>query len=379
MSTLSEFYRPTLDDLAAQAEAAINARLPGSVEARLRWNNLSVLAHVVAGATHELFGYLESMAQQMMPDQATGDFLERHAAWRGVVRREGSAAEGIVRVDCLHGAAESVLPGAAGPQFRHESGLVFQLVDQVDLPAYTGLLPRRIDLRVRATEIGAAGNLAPGTRLQLRGSAIFSAQAVVDAGGFSGGGDRETDEALRQRLRDLAQNPPAGGSAADYVAWAGAAAGVARVWVAAGGLGRVVIHVLMQADDANPTGLPTATDLQRVREAIDPFRPVTAIVDVRPLTARPLTLAIALRPNAQSVRDAVNAELRDLLYRERAPGGRLLASHIREAISIAAGEADHETPGLTDIDCLPGEVLVWQEPHYSTLVKSPPPGAGGGA
>ena len=32
----------------------------------------------------------------------------------------------------------------------------------------------------------------------------------------------------------------------------------------------------------------------------------------------------------------------DLLRRESEPGGTILVSHIREAISIAAGEMDHE-------------------------------------
>ncbi|RYE88861.1 MAG: baseplate J protein, partial [Oxalobacteraceae bacterium] len=34
-------------------------------------------------------------------------------------------------------------------------------------------------------------------------------------------------------------------------------------------------------------------------------------------------------------------ELRDLLVREAAPGKTLLLSHIREAVSTAAGETDH--------------------------------------
>ena len=34
--------------------------------------------------------------------------------------------------------------------------------------------------------------------------------------------------------------------------------------------------------------------------------------------------------------------LQDLIRRESEPGGTLLVSHIREAISTAAGETDHE-------------------------------------
>jgi uncharacterized phage protein gp47/JayE len=40
------------------------------------------------------------------------------------------------------------------------------------------------------------------------------------------------------------------------------------------------------------------------------------------------------------VQAAVLAELQDLLLREATPGGTLLLSHIRAAISSAAGETD---------------------------------------
>jgi uncharacterized phage protein gp47/JayE len=50
---------------------------------------------------------------------------------------------------------------------------------------------------------------------------------------------------------------------------------------------------------------------------------------------------IALTPNTQAVKDAVTAELADLHRREAAPGTIFLLSHIKEAISIAAGETNH--------------------------------------
>ncbi len=58
--------------------------------------------------------------------------------------------------------------------------------------------------------------------------------------------------------------------------------------------------------------------------------------------AVPLNFTISgLNPSNQTVKDAIAAELADLLAREAAPGGTILISHIREAISVAAGEYDH--------------------------------------
>jgi uncharacterized phage protein gp47/JayE len=55
----------------------------------------------------------------------------------------------------------------------------------------------------------------------------------------------------------------------------------------------------------------------------------------------PLNFNIELTPNSLTVKAAVEAELRDLLLREAAPGVTLLISHVREAISTAVGETDH--------------------------------------
>jgi uncharacterized phage protein gp47/JayE len=58
-------------------------------------------------------------------------------------------------------------------------------------------------------------------------------------------------------------------------------------------------------------------------------------------TASPLDFNITLAPDTVEVRNAVQAELVDLVAREAEPGGTILWSHLNEAISIAAGETDH--------------------------------------
>jgi len=50
---------------------------------------------------------------------------------------------------------------------------------------------------------------------------------------------------------------------------------------------------------------------------------------------------IAASPNTPEVKAAIEAELQELYRREAVPGGTMLLSHQREAISSAAGETDH--------------------------------------
>ena len=90
------------------------------------------------------------------------------------------------------------------------------------------------------------------------------------------------------------------------------------------------------------TAFLTAATVSTVDDYIQARRPVTADVTVQAPTASALSFQIQnLMPMTQEVQDAVTAELRDLIRRESQPGGTILVSHIREAISTAAGETDH--------------------------------------
>jgi uncharacterized phage protein gp47/JayE len=126
------------------------------------------------------------------------------------------------------------------------------------------------------------------------------------------------------------------------VARRGPNAGDERVWVAAleNGPGTVVVR-FMADDGAGGMAIPDAGDVAAVQAYIDTVRPVTAVVTVAAPTAVPMDFEIALTPDTAAVRAAVQAELADLLLREASPGGTILISHIREAVSIAAGETDH--------------------------------------
>jgi uncharacterized phage protein gp47/JayE len=55
-----------------------------------------------------------------------------------------------------------------------------------------------------------------------------------------------------------------------------------------------------------------------------------------------LNLTIKLAPNTTTVQNAVRAELADLIDRDSAPGGTILISRLREAVSLAAGENNNQ-------------------------------------
>lgn len=321
------FARPTLAELIERAIGDVETRLPGT-DARLRRSNLNVLARVHAGAVHGLYGNLDFIARQVFPDSAEAEFLERWSGVWGVSRKAAAAAKGNVTFTGSDGIV--VLSGSL---LVRGDGAEFTTDAEVTIAAGSALAA------VTAEAPGAAGNSDAATPLTLSTPvAGANGVATVAAGGLAGGADVESDDELRARLIERIQQSPHGGAGFDYVTWAKEVAGVTRAWVypAELGLGTVTVR-FVRDDDASL--IPDAGELTAVQDYIDARRPVTAQVSVVAPVAVPLDLTFTtLVPNTAAVQAAIEAELRDLLRREAEPGATLLLSHIREAISIAAGE-----------------------------------------
>lgn len=323
------FERPSLTALIDRAAADIEARLPGT-DARLRRSNLNVLARVHAGAVHGLYGYLDFVARQLMIDTAEGAYLERYASIWGVPRLPAAFAAGNVT---FTGTSGSVVP--AGTELQRADGQVYATTADVTLASGTGTTA------VQAAVAGAAGNADAGVSLSLTAPiAGVNTAATVAAGGLSQGADVEDDDGLRSRILRRIQEPPHGGNRADYISWALEVPGVTRAWCFPLELGPGTVTVrFVRDDDASP--IPDAGEVAAVQAYIEERRPVTAQVTVVAPIAVPLDFDITLVPNTAATRAAVEAELADVLRREAEPGGTILISHLREAISVAAGETNH--------------------------------------
>jgi|Deesub1362A_J573_1020465.scaffolds.fasta_scaffold00715_21 uncharacterized phage protein gp47/JayE len=325
------FSRPSLSQLHERIKADIQAHLPGA-DVELRRGNLGVLAKVHAAAQHTLYGYLERVARQIIIDTAEAEFLERHAGIWGIQRKQAAKASGQVRFTGSEGAT---IP--AGTELRRSDDRRFLTEATATISAGEAVVA------VSAVEGGADGDTPANTTLRLVGYLPGVDQAAtVTADGLGGGADRESDDALRQRLLARIQQPPAGGAQHDYVAWALEVPGIAKAYCYPQRMGVGTVGVAVLADDGQGGWtIPDQADVDAVAAYIEERRPVTAEVYVFAPEAAPLDFDIRVTPDTSEVRAAVEAELADLIQRESEPEGTILISHIREAISIAAGEHDH--------------------------------------
>src|SRR5512134_2116141 len=89
--------RPTLEEAIEAVRGDFAARLPGA-DTRTRRSPLDVFARVVGYVHHTIYGWLEWLAKQLLPDTSEVDWLARHASIWGVTRKPAAYATGEITV-----------------------------------------------------------------------------------------------------------------------------------------------------------------------------------------------------------------------------------------------------------------------------------------
>lgn len=319
------FETPTLPVLVGRTQSDLASDA-------LRRSDAQVLARALSGAAFGLYGYLDWIAEQVLPDTADEDTLVRVAALR--LNQPRKAAQPAVGTASFTAAAGAVLD--VDTVLQASDGRTYRVT--VNLTAATGTNTASLE----AVEAGALGNADAGLALTLvQPVEGVAGTFVVLAPGLLGGIAEESLESLRARVIRSYRVIPHGGSADDYETWALEVPGVTRAWCRGKYVGPGTVGLFVMRDgDANP--VPTPAQLLEVKTHIDPLRPVTAELYVLAPTTVPVVYRIRLTPDTTAVRSAVQAQLVDLHNREAGLGETLLITHIAEAISGATGETDHQ-------------------------------------
>ena len=239
------FDRPTLADLDARLIADIQSRLPGT-DPLLRRSFLGALVRGIAGGNHELYGFLQWIAMQAFIDTADGPELLRWAAIWGITPVAAVRATGTLTVTGTDGI---VIP--SGTVWRSGLSIDYESTAQATIASGTATVS------VRALVAGAEGNAAVGVLVSLVSPIAGVVSQATVATALSGGADMETDASVRARLTQRIQDPPRGGTVADYKFWAESAhPDVTRSWASAlaSGLGTVTVYFM--TDDATDDGIP---------------------------------------------------------------------------------------------------------------------------
>lgn len=346
------YKRKTLAETREQVAADIDRHSDGN--ANIRGSLEFALTNALSAGLHSLGGHIDWVHNQRFIDSADEENVLREAAEYDIQRLPAHYATGKVLVNGFVGTTVPLNRQIyIGEQF-------YKTTQKVVLSAQWAYV------NVTALEAGAAGNQPVGATLEFV-EPIENLDIDCESYGITGGSDIESIDRVRDRLAERKRTPPMGGSSDDYVAWAKAGHNdITRVWVIPhknpsyqDEYGSILIYPVT---DNLETPIPSSSILQAVETYIirPQIRPIGAqVIYIEALT--PINLDItftALDPNTESIQDAVVAELRDLLAEESEPGGTLLLSHIREAVSRAVGENDFAFNLNVDITVNAGELLV---------------------
>ncbi len=327
------YKRPTVAELMHQQSVDLSAQL-GIAQSQISRSNAGVMAKVQAGGLHGLYGYLAHIIDQQFEDTADAAHLQRRANIRGIKKKLSTKAAGrriVTGNDGVSVDAGIVLQRADGERFIVTSAAIIEAGSA--------------QITVTAETAGKKGNTAEGEILQFI-TPIAGISSTSLTGVVTGGADDEDIELHRARVLIDIRQPPQGGADRDYRKWTKETPGVSvgEVWPMPKWMGAGTVGVFFILEDGS---IPDLAAVDLVQAHVQEQAPVTADVYVMAPNEVPVDIQISgLSPNTQTVKDSVKAELSGLFIRaaqvENGSGNAtVLLSHIREAISIAAGESDH--------------------------------------
>ena len=322
---------PTLREVRSIVRDHVRGSLPGA-DASVPNSVLRVMSDTQGALCHLTLLYIDWLANQLLPDTAETEWLDRHGQiW--LVNADGS----IGRKQATYASGTVTFTGQAGAVVPVGTRLTAANTDYETTEAIT--IGGPTEAPVQALDAGTIGNLEFGATMALVNTITNvdgTATVVVIEGGF----DTEGDEELRSRVLLRIQNPPMGGSQADYVRWALAVPGVTRAWAAPEqGPGTITVRFLMDEARAEDDGWPTPPDIQMVHDYIDTVRPVTVMGTyvVAPIKEFVNIRILNLVPNDAATQAAIVESLRDMFFERAAPGQTIYAAWISHAIMETVG------------------------------------------
>jgi len=351
--------RPTLSEIIARVESDISSAVGiTTFLSRTFWRGI---AKAIAGVAHLIYGFLVYLSKQLFADQSEKEYLLRQAGVYNFQKTPATYTELNVTFTGVDG---KIIP--IDTELQSSTGLIYTVKASVTIVAGIAVAI------LKAENSGVSYNLGDGSELTFISPITDIDQTTsVDSTNVQAA-DIETDAAFRARFLEYLRDPPAGGKATDYIAWAKEISGVTRAWVYPLWLGTGTVGNTFVLDNDPVSIIPGGAKITEVDDNIKEQAPVTAVPGITTFAPNEHTLdmTIKLSPNTATVQAEVTAEIEDLLLREANPkgswknsgetyDGKILISKLREAVSRAAGEDDNEiTVPIADVEPVADNDLV---------------------
>ena len=322
MKTVEEIYEEMLSVFRRETGAEAGAT-----------GDLAVKLYAVAAQVWGLYAQAEWLSRQCFPQTAQGEWLDRHAALRGLERKSAVKARGAIRfsVDKALGTDLTVPAGTVCAT----AGLVrFETTESAVLKAgETG-----VEVPAQAVEPGTKGNVPRGSILVMTVPPVGVGRCV-NPEPFSGGADVEDDGELRRRVLATYKRMPNGANAAFYEQGALSFEEVAACTVVPRPRGRGTVDVIVAAR----TGAPEEALLEKLRRYFEERREIAVEVEVKAPRVKNVDVAVRVTAaegaDAAGVKENVENALRSYFSGERLSQDILVAG-LNQLVFSQAGVAN---------------------------------------
>ncbi len=259
--------------------------------------DLAVRLYAAAAQLQALYIYAEWVMRQNFPQTADAEHLDNHAALRGITRKNGAKAEGVLRFR---------IEQALGEDLPIEKGVVCTTAGLVRFETtQAGAIKAGelyADVPAVAQNAGAAGNV-PAQSITQMSLAPAGVVGVTNPAAFTGGTDAESDEALRARVMDTFLRLPNGANAAFYASRALSHEGVEAVEVIPRVAGVGTVGLVVAAAD----GVDEQALFSELRADIEPLREIAVDVQILAPQERTVDVDICIKPAAGVEFEAASA------------------------------------------------------------------------
>ena len=313
---------------------------------------LKVLAEQIAA----LCAKAEQLRGQVFPQTSTGLYLERHAETRGLQRKPGIPATGVLRFwRELPAQADISIPAGVICATRGEPFVRFETVEAGVLSAGE----TELTLPCRAMETGQEGNVAARS-VCLMITTVTGISAVENPAACVGGADGESDEGLKERLLASYQNISNGTNRAFYYDMASSHPGVLAAQVLPRARGRGTVDVVI-ACAAGLSGQEEAAVVAQLQEELGRKKEINVDVLVRLAVTVAQNIAVEIDPE-EGYSQPVLAEQAEACVREYlagfAVGQPLYIARLGAKILAVDGVKNYRfAEGLADVTPAADKVL----------------------
>ncbi len=187
-------------------------------------SDIAIRLKVLAGEIYNAQVNMEWLKTQMFAETAGGVYLDKIASQRGLVRKHAVKSKGTLKFFISEAAEHNVvIPIGTVVATDHTEPVRFVTTEECVITAGT----LQASASAEAEKAGFKGNIV-AAKATVPVSVPTEITAVINPKSFKGGVDEESDEELRERIRDTYTNQPNGTNSAYYEQLALSIDGIAK-------------------------------------------------------------------------------------------------------------------------------------------------------